>query len=561
MSTKHHSDETTAQRLHKMQARLEELEETLRAIREGEVDAVVVSTPGGDRVFTLQGADHPYRVIVETINEGAATLTPTGSVLYANRRFAEMVDRPLEKLIGSRLHDIVPILEWSTLDQFLERAKVSPQKEEGCLLVTGGKLLPAYLSLSPLKGDDFQGFCMVVSDLTEQKSRQEQLAKTNELLRAEIAERKRAEDALRHTEELFQAFMNHTPALVFIKDEQGCVTFCNKKVEEIFGTEAQTLVGRKALDWLPGEAARSIYERDLAALSGDRPTEAIETIPSRKGTSLEFLMVRFPFSDPSGRRLLGGVGVDITLQRNAEAALNQLSGRLLSLQDEERRRIARELHDSTAQTLTALTLNLSLLESERAVTEGKRARKLLADSVKLAQDASNEVRNLSHLLHPPDLDNVGLLAAIKWHANQMAGVSGIEISVEVPAAIERLPQEIEIALFRIVQESLENVRRHSGSPVARVRLVRQNEQIVLAIEDSGHGVPAPVLTDSHHNASLGLGVAGMRERMRQLGGLLEIESGARGTTVKASVPIPNKSGQEDARRQRRLELSHQPEAL
>ena len=174
---------------------------------------------------------------------------------------------------------------------------------------------------------------MIATDLTEQKKRQSELAGRSEL-KTEIAERKRAEDALRRTEEMFRSFMNHTPAAVFIKDERGRYVFCNKKLEEIAGARDQILLGKTAADWVPGEAGRQLHESELAALAGTGPTENIEEIPLPDGNSVELLVVRFPFRDPSGRRLLGGVGVDITPQRRAEASLRQLNGRLLSLRDE-----------------------------------------------------------------------------------------------------------------------------------------------------------------------------------------------------------------------------------
>jgi PAS domain S-box-containing protein len=527
----------------KMQARLEELEETLRAIRSGEVDALVVSGPEGDRVFTLEGADHPFRVMVETINEGAATLTAEGVFLYANSRLAEMVKLPLEKLIGSSLVDIVQPMHFPTLDELLEWAMKVPQKEECNLQVTGGRVLPVYLSLSPLRGTYFQGICLIATDLTEQKRQQAELSKMNAVLETEIAVRKRAENAMRRTEEVFRSFMNHTPAVVFIKDEKGRYIFCNKKIEDIVGVEARELMGKTPADWIPGEVGKVFSQRDIAALAGKGPTENVELVPLPGGKSVELLLVRFPFRDPSGRRLLGGVGVDVTPQKRAEKSLRQLTGRLLNLQDEERRRIARDLHDSTAQTLAALALNLGLIRALCRIPEGSGAAKLLTETSELAKQASNEVRNLSHLLHPPDLDLMGLIAAIQWHTSRITDVSGIDITLDLASDLGRLPRDIETALFRIVQESLENVRRHSGSSVARVRLGRRTAKIVLEIEDRGQGVPVGVLTNADQtSATPGLGVAGMRERMQQLGGRLEIRSGEHGTTVTATVPVPHAAG-------------------
>ena len=260
-------------------------------------------------------------------------------------------------------------------------------------------------------------------------------------------------------------------------------------------------------------------------------------IPSQNGSSAEFLLVRFPFRDFSGRRLLAGVGVDITAQRRAEASLRQLTRRLFKVQDEERRRIARDLHDSTAQTLCALALKLAVIQQR--MPGDPRTPELVAESVALAEQASKEVRNLSHLLHPPDLDHIGLIATIEWHSKQVSEVSGINVSLDLPAEFKRLPEDIETALFRILQESLENVRRHSGSPVADVRLIQRQQTVVLEVRDQGHGAPSGLLTNVDRNvAGLGVGVVGMRERLRQLGGRLEIESGASGTLVRAIVPVP-----------------------
>jgi signal transduction histidine kinase len=250
-------------------------------------------------------------------------------------------------------------------------------------------------------------------------------------------------------------------------------------------------------------------------------------------------MARFPFRDPSGRRLLGAVGVDITPQRRAESSLRKLTGRLMSLRDEEQRRIARDLHDSTAQTLAALTMNLNMLHNHKELPFSTNLRKLIVSSADLADAASKEVRNLAHLLHPPDLDVMGLSAAIKWHIARTLEHTGIDVQVNLQANVGRLPKEIETALFRVVQESLENVRRHSGSSVARVRLRRNMTHIVLEVEDEGHGVmPGTSKKGDNSAAGSGVGVPGMHERLNHLGGMLEIETGKGGTKVTASVPIP-----------------------
>jgi signal transduction histidine kinase len=223
----------------------------------------------------------------------------------------------------------------------------------------------------------------------------------------------------------------------------------------------------------------------------------------------------------------------------AEEVVRQLSGHILRLQDEERRRIARDLHDSTAQLLTALSMNLSLAARRPSIAGDEQASNLIKESEALANQASDEVRNISHLLHPPDLDAVGLVAAIRWHAARFSERSGITVKLSLPDKLCRLPQDNEIALFRVMQESLTNVQRHSGSKVVRIRIRQNNDIVELQIEDKGHGLPDGVLgQEQQARERLGVGIAGMRERLKQLGGRLEIASSPRGTKVRAIVPCP-----------------------
>jgi signal transduction histidine kinase len=223
--------------------------------------------------------------------------------------------------------------------------------------------------------------------------------------------------------------------------------------------------------------------------------------------------------------------------------LRQLTGRILSLQDEERRRIARDLHDTTAQTLSALALNLAIAQTRAKVCGDAEVPQLLTECLELAEQASKELRDLSHLLYPPDLDRIGLIPAIQWHVLRFGERTGIRVSLKIPSELERLHQDVETALFRVLQESLVNVQRHSGSALAEVRLEQRGHEIVLEIEDHGRGAPADLLKNPDLSlASLGVGVAGMQERLRQLGGVLQIESAAgHGTTVRAVVAAVERS--------------------
>jgi signal transduction histidine kinase len=226
-------------------------------------------------------------------------------------------------------------------------------------------------------------------------------------------------------------------------------------------------------------------------------------------------------------------------QRNE---LRVLAGRLMHTQDDERRRIAQQLHETTAQDLAALKMHLARLNrTARHWSEADRA--ALTESISLAEQSIREIRTLSYLLHPPFLDEQGLLAALRWYAAGFAARSGITVDLELPESLERLPLDTETALFRIVQESLINIHRHAGSETAHIRLRRDAETLVLAVEDRGHGIPKASLTHIMGRGGVaGVGISGMCERIQQLGGTLEIESGDHGTTVRTRLPLVKNAG-------------------
>lgn len=232
---------------------------------------------------------------------------------------------------------------------------------------------------------------------------------------------------------------------------------------------------------------------------------------------------------------------DITEHRRAEDSLHQLSQRLLTMQDDERRRIARELHDSTGQSLAATILNLEFVSRDEAAL-GPRARKALHDAIAHATTCAGEVRTISYLLHPPMLDDAGLAAALQWYVAGFGERSGIAVQLNIPRELDRLEPDLRTALFRIVQEALSNIHRHAESPTAKIVVVLESKGLVLQVSDEGRGMPAEILSDPGGIGGLGVGLAGMRERVRQLGGELEIKSGDSGTTVIAKFPLEVSDG-------------------
>jgi signal transduction histidine kinase len=226
---------------------------------------------------------------------------------------------------------------------------------------------------------------------------------------------------------------------------------------------------------------------------------------------------------------------EIADRLSAENALRQLSQNIVRLQDEERRRIARELHDSAGQYLSAVTLTLGQL-ARRLSTTDNRNKELIQEALGLVGDCIKEVRTMSYLLHPPVLDDFGLASALRWYVEGFSQRSGISVRLDLAEGFPRFHRELETALFRIVQEGLTNVHRHSGGERACVELKIREQQISTTITDNGHGMPQEVLRNVGKGQG-GVGLMGMYERVKKLGGTIHIDSGNLGTTIKAELPF------------------------
>ncbi len=228
----------------------------------------------------------------------------------------------------------------------------------------------------------------------------------------------------------------------------------------------------------------------------------------------------------------------LILERAAE--LQTLSQRLLEVQDQERRKIARDLHDSTGQTLTALKISVSFLQSrmQSSCKGDPGSLVLISEIAQLADQAIEEIRTMAYLLHPPLLDEVGFVCAAEWYIEGFAKRSGINVKTDIAPACPRLPKKMEIALFRVLQEGLTNIHRHSEAAEATVHFRQGTEKVVLEIRDFGIGITEERLRLlSGMSAETGIGLAGMRERLHELNGTLEIESDGNGTSLRAIVPL------------------------
>ena len=308
------------------------------------------------------------------------------------------------------------------------------------------------------------------------------------------------------------------------------ITDANPFMSELLGYPHEELLGKELweIGLLKDEEASQAAFRELQ----EKQFIRYEDLPlqSKSGLRRDVEFVSNVYSE-DGRNVIQCNIRDITERKQAQDEVRQLSGHLLRARDEERRRIGRELHDSTAQELVAVAVNLDLVQ-QRSAGRDVTTDNLLADSQAILEQSQRELRTLAYQLHPPVLDEVGLAGAVQEYAAGFTERSGIKVTLDASPALGRLPAETERALFRMVQESLGNVHRHSGSPTATIRIAREAAAVTLEVTDKGCGLR---VRGDGTVAKAGVGLAGMRERVRQLGGQFEIESSGRGTTVRAIV--------------------------
>ncbi len=388
---------TSSDQRTKLRARLKSAEATLRAIQSGEVDALMVSGRHGERVVSLKGGEPNYRMLVEAMSEGAATLSRNGVVLYCNRRFADLMSKPPGKMIGIALRSLVAETERDRFGTLLSEARKAVAKGEFSLRRTDGKLIPVYLSLNRLRGYEGQALGMVITDLSEQK-------------------RKQAE------------------------------------------------------------------------------------------------------------------GI-----KQAEATRRLLLERTLSAQEEERRRIARELHDEAGQLLTALLVGLRTVEDARKLADvkvqGHRLREITAQAI-------DEVGRLARGLHPSVLDDHGLGVALRRYTAEYINTYGIAVDLTLgDLDSSNLSSTVEITLYRILQEALTNVARHSGAKHVNIRFAQLAKAVEVEVIDDGCGFDAEAVAVSSHR----LGIQSMRERAGMLGGTVRFISQRKGTRILVHVPFADRN--------------------
>lgn len=349
---------------------------------------------------------------------------------------------------------------------------------------------------------------------------------------------RRAEESLRESEERYRLIAEHATAAVFMIDEQSTILFANPTAEQVFGYTADEL-HNQSLTLLMAEPLRGRHEAALARyLSAGRRSahwEGMEvTGRHRSGREIALEVSFGEFRDREGRRRFVGLARDVTARKEAEQALATLSRRLLEVQEAERRRIAHELHDEVGQALTALKITL---HTAHQLAPDSPAAPLLQDAVGQVDRAMQQLRTLSLELRPPMMDDLGLEAALRWLVQGVTERTGLAVQLKADAGGPRLPAELEMACFRVVQEALNNVVKHARASSAVVELRRQGGELHLRVGDDGAGFDAAAAR-KHAGRGTSLGLLGMEERVLLLGGQFGIESASgEGTDVWARFPL------------------------
>lgn len=463
-----------------------------------------------------------FRMLVSGIQDYAIVrLDLEGKIATWNSGAERMFGYGEGEIVGNSLHHLFQDCDHDTPTRHLATARNTGHVQDECQQVQkDGTLFWVTADLTLLKDAQGEpnGYALITRDITERRQHQREIEQRDAQL---------------------NAFFSNAPVGLAIIDNDLCFQRINEPFSKLNGLSPEENQGhhvREVTSELGQELEaliRQVADTGVPVLNHEIKGHA----PANPGTMGWWLKSFFPISQNDGTvTQIGAIVQDVTALKRAENTVRWLSGRLLQSRDDERRRLARDLHDSLGQTLTAIKMNLSYLSREAQHLD-ERGRNSVTESKDLVDTCIKEVRTLSHLLHPPMLDEVGLLPAIRWFVNGFSQRSGIQVKLELPLTLKRLPVEAEIAVFRAVQESLTNVHRHSGSATATVRLYAKKEEICLEVRDEGCGIPPQKLAVRPEQPVIGIGILGMRERMRQLGGQLEVSSASKGTTVYVQLPL------------------------
>ncbi len=500
-----------------------------------------------NQITPVQHAQPKLAAIVESSDDAIISKDLNGIISSWNTAAERIFGYSAQEAIGQPITIIIPPELHEEEAQILKRLRNGERIEhfETVRVTKAGKRINISLTVSPIKDSSGRvtGASKIARDITESRTIGKELREKQELLRAAFTQ---------------------TYSFMAILSKDGTIVDANRAALEGTGFTRDEAIGNKLWDvwWRSLPEEREIAKTSVTTAHKGLAVREECQYALRDGTIRFADRTLNPVQNETGETvMIVCSGLDITEHRQLRSMLEErvhertrelesknlelvrqtevvreLSARLLQIQDEERRRIARELHDSVGQMLAAVSMNMAHVTHE-ARSLSPDAHKALEDNAGLLEQLSSEIRTISHLLHPPLLDEVGLQSALQWYIDGFSERSKIKVDLELPDDFGRLPRNLEITLFRVVQECLTNIHRHSGSNTAAIRVSRSQNEVRLEVRDAGKGIPAEAQTSLSSGKLSGVGLRGMHERLRQMGGHLDVQSNGNGTLVLATLPI------------------------
>ncbi len=541
--------------MEELRGRLEEAEEALRAIRSGEVDGLVVSTAQGDQVFTLSGADFPYRVLIEEMNEGAFTMAMDGTILYCNSRFAEMVKKPLEQVINSSFFRFIAPGDRAAVNALIYETVRKGGKSEIQMIAADGSTVPVYFSASFLEMGGAQAIGAVVTDLTEQR-RNERILKGAKLA---------------------NSILNQSTDLIFVCDETGRIVRVSNGVYSHFQSVLKQPFDSAcplAIVSSPSSQPKQFFISSV--LSGVVIRSLEVAYRQHDAREQYFLLSAMPLTDDKKQMGCVITLTDITTRKRAEETLRKaheelekrigdrtaelaetveklqaeniqrkrleetlresemqvrfFASQCLTAQETERKRVAGELHDSIAAALSALKFGIGKAAEE--MKQGADRPEALEDLGSKVTDITNEVRRIMADLRPSILDDLGIIAAMNWFCREYQKTySHITVENEIGISEDEVPNLLKTPIFRISQEAMNNIAKYSKASFVNLSLQKKDGKLQLTIQDNGQGFDL-------ERVRKGLGLSTMRERAHLSGGSFDLHSTVgSGTIIRAEWSV------------------------